>query len=63
MMTKARQQIVDLALWLGSDAFMYLTIMEVFDLAEKENSKAANDIIEALNDFHRICSNIVKSQT
>lgn len=62
-MTKARQQIVDLALWLGSDAFMYLTIMEVFDLAEKENSKAANDIIEALNDFHRICSNIVKSQT
>lgn len=55
----AQSKIADIMQWVGSDAFWYLTIREVFLKAEREN---ITEITDALDKFHAICKKTMDAE-
>lgn len=63
-MKSNEEMIADIAMWLGGDAYQYLTIKELFSHAEKASIIAGHEagaqISETLQKFHSICEQIVQ---
>jgi hypothetical protein len=54
-MSDSVNKIADLSQWLGADAYTYLKIRGIFELADSTDTEVAKTIMAALDNFHTIC--------
>ena len=55
------EKIADICQWVGTDGFLYLQIMEMFNHAENAtNSEVAKGMNDSLHMFHAYCEKIVE---
>jgi hypothetical protein len=55
----SKEKLNELMIWLGADAYHYLSIRKVFEQLESHDDPRAQRMVKTLDEFHHFCSKII----